>query len=282
MQRIFIKSQAFAVVAVLLTVFMCVHFLCVKAQKPQNVNSAAAQYASQRKYRLVWKDDFKGSKLDDTKWSKIARKPWACFAHMSDDPKLYEIKSGRLRLYCARNTSSSDTARVITGGVTTEDKMPIKYGKVEVRARFKGATGCWPAIWLASCKQACDDPKWAEIDIVERYNHNNQVVMTAHNCYGSTWKKQSESERNVKVDVNVSRWNVYAVEILPDCLIFSVNGKDVKVYKKMKNVEGQFPYGIAKYLRIDMQWGNDYLKDLREDELPAWMDIDWVKFYEKQ
>lgn len=250
------------------------------ASFPQDGNVDARAYSNQRKYKLVWQDNFSGRHLDSTKWSKIKRNVFAWNCHMSTDPSVFNLRKGYLRLYCKRNANKGDTARVITGGITTEDKYPITYGKVEVRARLKGATGCWPAIWLASCKQASTDPKWAEIDIIERYNHRQEVVMTAHNYWGTTLKKQTDAERNVTVKVRPESWNVYAVEILPNCLIFSVNGKDVKVYKRIPNVTGQFPYGIEKYLRIDMQWGNPWLKELRENELPAYMDIDWVKVSE--
>ncbi|MCI6671747.1 MAG: glycoside hydrolase family 16 protein [Prevotella sp.] len=277
-----IKKRIFTLSCIVMLgtgILLAVHLFSTQSEKKEKLEVLLTKYKKERSYSLMWKEDFKKVSLNPNIWQKIKRKAtaWAC--HMSDDTSLYQLKNGYLRLYCKRNTNKNDTARVITGGITTEHKQGITYGKVEVKARLKGAMGCWPAIWLVNNGYGLNDPRWAEIDIIERYNHDQKVVMTAHNYYGTMLKKESEQERNVTINVKPEDWNIYAVEVLPNCLIFSVNNVPVKIYERKENIVGQFPYEDKKYLRIDMQWGNPWLKDLREHELPAFMDIDWVKFY---
>lgn len=233
-------------------------------------------------YRLIWQENFDSKVLDTTQWSRIKRGVPAWRRHMSTHERLYDLKHGRIRLYCLRNTGwlKGDTARVVTGGITTEGKRHFSgYGKIEVKARISGAQGCWPAIWMTSVKYM-NDPAWAEIDIMEYYNHDNHVVQTAHNTYASVQKKQKENEHSVHSSVNPKKWNVYGVEILPDKLVFTLNGFPTYTYPKVKgkNIEYQFPYGVESFLRIDMQWGNSWLRT-DEADLPAHMDIDWVKYY---
>ena len=236
-------------------------------------------------YRLIWEDDFNGNQLDERKWSKIDRRPpaWAC--HMSKDDRLYRVKKGFLRLYCMRNTwLPNDTAPVLTGGVTTSGKFTMGYGKLEVRARMTGAMGCWPAIWLVRKSLPGSDPyDYAELDLMERYNHDNKIYHTAHNHYVDTQKLQKRNEYIKGIDVNVERWNVYAVEVLPERVIFSINGNTTLVYNKINRpgIRGQWPYGRTKcHINMDMQWGNAWLKDRRPHELPCYMDIDWVRVYD--
>ncbi len=238
----------------------------------------------QQIYRLLWQDDFNGKKLDESRWSKINRMPpaWAC--HMSKDDRLYRVKKGYLRLYCMRNTwLPNDTAPVLTGGIDTMNKFEMGYGKVEVRARMTGAMGCWPAIWVSrTSRPGMSAEDYAEVDLLERYNHDNKIHHTVHTHYIDTQKKQKREECTKEINIDVSKWNVYAVEILPQRIVFSVNGQTTFVYNKINNplLRGHWPFGRTKCrILIDMQWGNPWLRDRRPQELPCWMDIDWVRVY---
>lgn len=260
-------------------------FLYLYASRPSS-DSLLAKLpdAPSAQYILDWEDDFKGNTLDTTKWSRVERHtaiPWR--SYMTTDDRLYRHRNGYLRLYCIRNNGviKNDTARVLTGGIWTRDKRAIGFGKVEVRARMTSAMGLWPAIWLTSHELGEDNPKHAEIDLLEHYNHDKHIFSTFHN-YHTLHKQQEKSEYSFQHNVNVGRWNTYCVEILPDRLIMSVNDNIVAQYPKLRESRalGQFPYGTPSFLIIDMQWAsNPWLKDLRPEELPAWMDIDWVKVY---
>lgn len=88
-------------------------------------------------YRLAWEDDFNSKTLDSTKWSKIVRVPWPWGCHMSDNDELYELKSGRLRLYCKLNIgiAPNDTAPYLTGGISSQHKPTIGFDNVKVRVK---------------------------------------------------------------------------------------------------------------------------------------------------
>jgi beta-glucanase (GH16 family) len=235
-------------------------------------------------YTLIWEDDFNGNQIDGTKWSKCSRMPSAWARHMSSDDRLYRVKKGFIRLYCMRNTwLPNDTSPILTGGIDSKGKFEMGYGKLEVRARMTGAMGCWPAIWLARYSTRNSDPyDYAELDLVERYNHDNKVNHTVHTHYIDTQKMQKREEYIRGVDVNVGRWNVYAVEVLPDRIVFSVNDVTTFVYRKpnIPGIRGHWPFGRTKCrIIIDMQWGNRWLKIRRPQELPAYIDVDWVKAY---
>lgn len=254
--------------AVLLSVYVC----------------HAQQTRDAVEYRLVWQDDFDGSRLDTTHWSIIERGPSEWQKFMSPNKSLFRQRHGYMRLYARQNDNieKSDTASYLTGGICTQHKLTFTYGKIEVRARIHGATGCWPAIWIKS-----DDPKlWgyperAEIDIMEYASHWKYVSQTLHSNYTDILKHTKNPDNQVLPHVDVSEWNVYGVEILPDRVLLTVNG-DVKLdYPKLETDEvGQFPYGVESFLLIDMQVGNKYLKKILAEEYPAWMDIDWVRVYE--
>ena len=144
---------------------------------------ATALASSPHKYRLVWQDDFNGTTFDSRSWTKIKRGAPDWRKYMSDADSLYAVRDGTLVLRGALNTNlEADTARFVTGGLYTKRKHAVRYGKVEVRARFDCAQGVWPAIWMKPDYEV----KWphgGEIDIMEHLNHDNIAYQTVHSYY---------------------------------------------------------------------------------------------------
>lgn len=271
-----------AIISIILVAIFGVYFFHLKHSISLPKLSTQIK-TTQADFELVWQDDFNGRTIDWSKWSKIDRNPPHWCRHMSKEDRLYDLRRGRLRLYCMRNDgwAKSDTAKVVTGGITTRDKFSFGFGKVEVRARMTSAMGCWPAIWIHSLERGDENPKRAEIDLLEHYNHDKIIHHTFHNYYNGYLKRQKREEYTFSHSVDVSKWNIYSVQILPDRLIMMVNDKVTAIYPKLQgsDVAGQFPFGTESFLLIDMQWANPWLKDLRPEQLPAWMDIDWVRVY---
>ncbi len=54
-------------------------------------------------YRLVFQDDFEGTSLDTTVWSKIPRGHSDWDRHMSNNLSLYNVDNGILKLYARLN-----------------------------------------------------------------------------------------------------------------------------------------------------------------------------------
>ena len=134
------------------------------------------------RYKLVWQDHFRSSRIDTTSWEKIPRGQSDWDRHMSSVDSLYAIRNGCLVLRGVVNrTETSDTARYITGGLYTRGKRHISYGKVEVRARLGRAQGAWPAIWMLPF--TAQWPMGGEIDIMEHLNHDFIAYQTIHTHY---------------------------------------------------------------------------------------------------
>ena len=243
----------------------------------------STQQVSAQKYKLAWKEEFKGTTYDPDSWEKIPRSVGEWARYMSNHPSLYEVRKGRLRLYAVvNNVEPADTALFLTGGLRTRNKHTVKYGKISIRAKIIGAQGTWPAIWT----MPNDYAKWkyptrAEIDILEYLHMADHVYQTLHSQYTDEINPPNQQQRQAKVPIRKNRYNTYTVEIQPHVLIFSVNGVETLRYNKLPE-EGiaQYPYGIESYLMVDMQVGGRWARDIDPDTFPAYMDVDWVKFYD--
>ena len=240
---------------------------------------ALAVNAQKPKYKLIWKENFNGKELRSDRWSKIPRgaSDWNNF--MSNDEKCYNLSNGKMTLIGVVNDYlPQDTAPYLTGGIYTKGKFSVGHGKVEVKARLEGAQGAWPAIWMLAENKPW--PDGGEIDIMERLNHDSIAYQTVHTYYShilNIKKPNNSGTGPIKPD----KYNVYAVEILPDSLVLSINGRHTLTYPRIETPhDGQYPFGIPMYLLIDMQIEGKWVGKAKPEELPAKMIVDWVKFYE--
>lgn len=244
------------------------------------VASATDLFAQQPQYKLIWKENFRGKKINEKYWTKIPRGGSDWNRHMSSHHSLYEVNQSNMILHGVVNdgVAPEDTARYITGGVYTKDKKTITYGKVEVKARLQGAKGAWPAIWMLP-----NEGKWpdgGEIDIMERLNHDSIAYQTVHSYYTFVLKHKDNPKHGGIGKIDPDGYNVYAVEILPDSLIFSINGNHTFTYPKIETDEkGQYPFGTPYYLLIDMQIEGTWVGQADPKEYPVKMEVDWVKMY---
>lgn len=254
------------------TLLLALLFVC-----SSTVESALAQTP---RYRLVWADDFSGSAPDTASWSKIPRGRADWNRHMSSEDSLYAVRDGRLVLRGVVNGSlPADTARFLTGGLWTRGKHSVGYGKVEIRARLGQAQGAWPAFWMLPENVVW--PEGGEIDIMEHLNHDSLVYQTVHSYYTLVLHQDTLPPHFATMAIDPDGYNTYTVEILPDRLIYSVNGRQSLVYPRIEtDLEGQYPFGTPFYLLIDMQIEGSWVGRARQEELPVEMEIDWVRMYE--
>lgn len=228
----------------------------------------------------VWVDNFSSKKLDTTKWAKIPRGGADWNRHMSNADSCYLIKNGKLILLgLANHNKTVDTAGVLTGGIYTKDKMSFDFGRVEIRAKFVGAQGAWPAFWFLA--QGQDWPKGGEIDLVERLNNDAFVYQTIHTHYTLDLKIKNNPKSSITAKINPKAFNTYALEKYPDSLVFYVNNKRTFAYPRIDTkLQWQYPFSENEhYLLLDMQLGGNWVGKIDKSQLPSKVLIDKVSYY---
>lgn len=151
---------------------------------------------------------------------------------------------------------------------------------MEIKAKFQGAKGAWPAIWMLPEKRA-QWPDGGEIDIMERLNFDSIAYQTVHSDY-TVNQKIRDPKPGATGKIRPNDFNTYAVEMYPDSLVFFINDHKTFSYPRIEtDRQGQFPFADKKYyLLIDMQLGGSWVGTVSPDHLPIEMEIDWVRFYE--
>ena len=241
-----------------------------------------AKTAHAPKWTLKFTENFDAASLNEKLWTRIEGNPLSgadWIKNISARPDLAEVKGGILHLKGVRNDDlSSDSRRVLAGGVSTKGLFNMKYGKVEARIKLEAQKGAWPAFWMMPENPPCNWPDCGEIDIFERLNHDPFVHHTVHSAW--TRAHPGDPPNTAHGEIRPDSWNVYALEWTPDKIVWRVNGRQTHSYRKVGDSRERWPWDAPFYLMIDMQLGGKWVGEVDESTLPVEMQVDWVKFYQ--
>lgn len=236
------------------------------------------------KWELVWKDEFTEKKLDDSKWTLCKRGKPDWRNTLSDDPRLLKIQDGVLHLRgIVNDRKEKDPAPYLTAAVSSKGKFAFKYGKVQIRARFKSAQGAWPALWMLG-----KDGRWpanGEIDLMEHLNFDNKVYQTVHSTY--TQKDKSNTPKQGKTSpIQRDEWNTYGCEWDEESITLTVNGKPTHTYPRVpEKGKTQWPFNQPFYFILSMQIGGNWVNNTKPTNpahYPADLQVDWIRVYQRK
>ncbi|NLR66859.1 glycoside hydrolase family 16 protein [Chitinophaga varians] len=238
---------------------------------------------SQQQWQLIWEDNFNGSTLDTTKWTRIPPNGADWGKHMTSDDRCYVLKDGYLYLRGINNPDTTKDPRpFLTGGIYSKGKFAFQYGKVEIRAKLECAQGAWPAIWmLAENNKYGAYPRNGEIDIMEHLNYDSIIYQTTHSYYTLDLKQTQNPPHGGTAALLNNEFNVFGINWSPDKIVFLINGRETFTYPRVEGVDpSQWPYDQPFYLLIDQQLGGTWVGKVNPDDLPVQMIVDWVKVYQ--
>jgi len=238
---------------------------------------------SDKKWKLVWEDDFEGKEIDTTKWSRIPAGSSDWNRHMSQEDEVFHLENGHLHLLGINNPDTlKDPRPFITGGIWSKGKFAFQYGRIEIRAKLGSAQGAWPAMWmLAELDKYGKYPMNGEIDIMEHLNFDKIIHQTTHSHYTLNLGQKQNPPHGGTAPVDAGEFNVYGLSWYPDRLVFQLNGKDTFIYPRKAGVDKtQWPYDQPFFILIDQQLGGNWVGKVDQKQLPVAMEIDWVKVYQ--
>jgi hypothetical protein len=160
-------------------------------------------------------------------------------------------------------------------------KFNIRYGKVEVRAKFSRGRGAWPAIWMMPEPDHSLGgwPAGGEIDIMEHVNVENVIHQTIHNTAMTDVDGGSKATNQVPFDSE--SYNTYGIIWTPTAIEFYVN--EVLCYTYAKPVDAtpaQWPFDVPFYIILNQSGGAGWPGPITDADLPFAMSVDYVRVYD--
>lgn len=251
------------------TVFLFLVAITCFAQRPAQGPMSNKQFTPEKLgYKLAWKDDFKGKRLNAKKWKVRGVGPRS-LGYVSEEA--VKVKNGMLELHAFERNDTTYISAVGTQGL-----YMTKYGYFECRAQLQKSSGIWSAFWIQSPDIAKgEDPSvyGAEIDIFEFFKKLGTDIVShnVHWAYGPNQKTTRGMQSYLK---GVSDgFHKFAVEWTPEKYTFYVDG--YKFYEVTQGISN-----IDEYLILSMEIPSDK-KDMKNAVLPDVFLVDYVKVYKK-
>lgn len=235
-----------------------------------------------KEWCLVWEEDFSTPEMLSDIWSKVPRGLSDWNNYMSAQDTLYSIKDGTLTLKgVLNNFVPMDTATYLTGGLWSKGKKLFHGGRLEIEAQFGENIGCWPAIWLLP--ENSQWPEGGEIDIMEHLNFDDFVYQTVHSTFTKEYEGTNDNVQNNSSTgiIKPNEFNLYAVEMYEDSLVFFVNQQKTFTYKREPDYgELQFPFNRPYFIILSMQLGGEWVGRVDSTTLPVELNIKSIKHYQ--
>ena len=241
--------------------------------------------------RLVWRDEFEGSRLDSTKWTfDTARNKQGWHNgelqyYSADRPENLRVANGALTIEARRETLSTladwggqnyTSARIFSKGAGWT------YGFYEIRAKLPCARGSWPAIWMlpVDMKAWPDD---GEIDIMEQVGAEpNLIYASLHTGLFNHVRKTQRSAQKL-VPTSCETFHRYQLDWRPDSITIGVDDVGIlRVRNDQPGGKGAWPFNTPFRLILNLAIGGDWAGRLGIDDaaMPQRMEVDYVRVWQ--
>lgn len=265
-------------------------------------------------WNLVWNDEFDGSTLDATKWdyqtgtgSDYGLDGWG-----NNEQEYYQadnltVADGKMTIEAKADSNNPAnkpytsarirTMKSINDSVNPDGKLYAKkYGKIEAKIKMPIGSGFWPAFWMLPV--AKDNPygQWAasgEIDIMEaRGRQPDTVDGTIHYGGYAPQNAYSGGHHTWNDGNDITGYHVYSLEWEPTemrwyCdgeLFYKANNWYSRGVGEAANYAYPAPFDQEFYILFNLAVGGNYDGGVMPapSDLPAKMEVDYVRVYDKE
>lgn len=154
-------------------------------------------------------------------------------------------------------------ARYSSGLITTKCSFEQTYGYFEMRARWTGGKGIWPAFWLLPANGG-----WPpEIDIMEAHGDKPGTIFQSLHS-----KLQKPITRKVTMAGTAAQFHSYGVLWTPERLDYYIDG--VKTASIPATADAGRPMYLLANLAIGGKWPGD---PDATTVMPARMEVDYIR-----
>jgi beta-glucanase (GH16 family) len=196
-----------------------------------------------------------------------------------------QVRDGTLRLQVRADPAKQ--GHYLNGHVSTESSYLFRYGVAAARVKFQRPRGMHGAFWIQSpaFSQLPGNPgrAGAEIDVAEYFGDGYPRGGLASYVYHVDKSRSSIKDGDVQpgavravgsADAFWKRFHVFSVEWSPDGYVFRVDSK--RIFETHEAVSKRRQYLVLSMLSSDWE-----LPKLDRKTLPATMQVDWVRVWQR-
>ena len=242
--------------------------------------SIQSMFAQQLKRKLVWEENFNGSKLRESAWNFEVGDGCPNCGWGNHERQLYTKENQKVRNGKLMITAEKKGGKYLSSRITTKGKKEFLYGRFETRAKIPVGRGIWPAFWmLGSNISRVKWPQCGEIDILEYVGREPNILFTSlhtEDSHGNTI-----NTKKTKIDTMEDGFHVYAAEWDKDKIEFFVDDQSVYLFNPKDKTEAVWPFKQPFYIILNLAIGGDFGGPEVDDSIfPQSFIIDYVRVYQ--
>lgn len=239
-------------------------------------------------YRRVFNDEFRGWNIDTSKWNTSYRwgSNWVIngerqyYVDRNNNPDFghspFEFDGEHMTITATRTPehlrASANWQEYLSGALTTYNKFRMRYGYVEMRARFPRGKGLWSAFWLLHQN---DNDRRPEIDVVEYLGDKPNVAYHTYHHYDN-WNLRSTPSFEAWGPDYSQDFHTYGMRWEPGRIIWTVDGVE-RARHENGNVSWEDMYLLVN-LAVGGWWPGD---PNSTTPFPARYTIDYIRAYQQ-
>lgn len=243
-------------------------------------------------WTLIWQDEFEQDGLPNSaKWDYDThrnRDGWynnELQYYSRERQENARVVGGKLIITARRerlSTASDFGGQNYTSArLMTQGKANWTYGRFEIRAKLPCTLGTWPAIWMLGTGGVWPDD--GEIDIMEQKGFS---AADKREVLGHIHTKANHAGNGLgayrALPTACTDFNIYQMTWDKDKVVIGVNGVDYFTYNNPGNGNpNQWPYDKPQYMLLNVAVGGVLGGAVDNANLPATMEVDYVRVYRK-
>lgn len=240
---------------------------------------------------LVWSDEFDGSGntnaygLDLSKWEPMIGNgcDFGICGWGNNELQYYQedqavVSGGVLTITAQKERVQAQ--QYTSARLRTINLGDWTYGRFEARIKLPRAEGMWPAFWMLPTDEVYGGwPQSGEIDIMESRGQNPEAYSgTIH--FGDAWPDNRYSGGIAMDRSTADSWHVFAIEWEENEIRWYVDDKLYSVKTPADLRSHHWPFDQRFHFLINMAVGGTLGGTVNDSQLPATMQVDYVRVYD--
>ncbi|CAF0844713.1 unnamed protein product [Adineta steineri] len=247
-------------------------------------------------WKRVFEDEFnEDGAVDNNKWkfeTGTADNGWGNneLQYYTDRSENAHCENGYLSIEAKKEDfqgSSYTSARL-------NSKQSFTYGRLQIRAKVPAGKGTWSALWMLPDEKIYGSKYWpdnGEIDLMEQVGYDPSKVHSSVHTKANNGRDGNNPSHSIDINDATTEYKVYTLQWDSDKIEMFVsndetNAFDKSIFKWEKGDKDwtQWPFDKPFHILMNVAIGGDWggKQGIDENAFPQRMEIDWVRFYEKQ
>ena len=270
----------------LLVYTICLSILfCMKTK-------AQTTYDPGTEWSLIWSDEFKGNKLDETKWNRQVEKAGRFneeWQRYTKSKKNAYVENDQLVIKAIQKGKRHGSNQYTSARLNTAGKFSFKYGKVAARIKLPKTEGIWPAFWMlgANIDENGGNTPWpqcGEIDILELYGSKDPAVVEANIHFSDkngAHDQMGSKSYELKEGIFADDFHLFELEWTKERVSWLIDGKQYASFSIKDKEFSMFHKEFFFLLNIAVG-GTFAGRPDETSEFPEYMYVDWIRVYQKK